>query len=96
MLVYNPAVPNAIPKAFPHRRIAFDSEVYLAEWFKKHTEEKGNLGKISSVAHSAVKISQFLACSPIILVGQDLSFCQQRLHCFHSFYYDEHMDKVSR
>ncbi len=96
LLVYNPAVPNAIPKAFPHRRIAFDSEVYLAEWFKKHTEEKGNLGKISSVAHSAVKFSQFLACSPIILVGQDLSFCQQRLHCFHSFYYDEHMDKVSR
>ncbi len=96
LLVYNPAVPNAIPKAFSNRRMAFDSEVYLAEWFRKHTEEKGNLGKISSVAHSAVKFSQFLACSPIILVGQDLSFCQQRLHCLHSFYHDEHMDKVGR
>ena len=95
-LVYNPAVPNAIPRAFPNQRMAFDSEIYLANWFKKHTEEKGSLGKISSVAHAAVKLSQFLACSPIILVGQDLSFCQQRLHCLHSFYHDEHMDKVAR
>ena len=95
-LVYNPAVPNAIPRAFPNQRMAFDSEIYLANWFKKHTEEKGSLGKISSVAHAAVKFSQFLACSPIILVGQDLSFCQQRLHCLHSFYHDEHMDKVAR
>ena len=96
VLVYNPAVPNVIPEAFPNRRMSFDSGVCLAEWFTKYTEEKGNLGKISSVAHSAVKFSQFLACSPIILVGQDLSFCQQRLHCLHSFYHDEHMDKVGQ
>jgi hypothetical protein len=95
-LVYNPAVPNVIPKAFPKRRLAFDSEVYLANWFKKHTEEKGNLGKVSSVAHSAVKLAQYFACSPIILVGQDLSFSKQRQHCLHSFYNEEHMDKVSR
>ena len=96
LLVYNQAVPNAIPKAFPNNRIAFDSEVYLAKWFKKQTEEKGNLGKISSVAHAALKFSQFLACSPIILVGQDLSFFQQRMHCLHSFYHEERMDKVAR
>ena len=95
-LVYNPAVPNAIPQAFPNRRVAFDSEIYLAKWLKQYTEEKGSLGKISSVAHAAVKLSQFLACSPIILVGQDLSFCQQRLHCLNSFYHAEQLDKVTR
>jgi hypothetical protein len=95
-LAYNPAVPNAIPKAFPNRRVAFDSEVYLAEWLKKHSEEKGNLGKITSVAHSAFKFAQHLACSPIILVGQDLSFHKQRLHCLHSFYYDDSMHLVNR
>lgn len=95
-LVYSPAVPSAIPKAFANRRVTFDSEVYLAEWLKKHTEEKGYLGKISSVAHSAFKLAQFLACSPIILVGQDLSFHKQRLHCRHSFYYDESMHLVNQ
>jgi hypothetical protein len=29
-------------------------------------------------------------------VGQDLSFYKQRLHCKHSFYYDEQMNKVDR
>ncbi|MBT5549781.1 MAG: motility associated factor glycosyltransferase family protein [Nitrospina sp.] len=95
-LVWSPSVPSAIPETFPEHRLIFDSEVYLAGWFKKYTEEKGNLGKISSVAHSAVKLAQYLACSPIILVGQDLSFYKQRQHCLHSFYYEKHMDKVSR
>lgn len=94
--VYNPAVPGILPKTFYKRRLIFDSEVYLAKWFKKYTEEKGSLGKISSVAHSAVMFSQYLGCSHIILVGQDLSFCKQRQHCLHSFYHEKNMDKVSR
>ena len=95
-LLFNSTVPNAIPKTFPKRRLVFDSEVFLAEWLKKFTEDKGSFGKISSVAHSAVKCAQFLGCSPIILVGQDLSFYKQRQHCLHSFYHEGHMDKVSR
>ena len=94
-LLYNSAVPNAIPKEFPKRRLAFDLEVYLAEWFRKYTDKKGDLGKISSVAHSAVKFAQYLGNSPVILVGQDLSFFNQRQHCLHSFYHEEHLDKVS-
>jgi hypothetical protein len=95
-LVYNPAVPSIIPNAFPNRRIAFDLEMFLSEWFKKHTEEKGGLGKITSVAHSAFKFAQYLSCSPIILVGQDLSFFKQRLHCLHSFYLDESINAINR
>ena len=95
-LVFNPAVPSAIPNAFPKRRLAFDSEIYLAQWFRKYTEEKGDLGKVTSVAHSAVQLAQYLACFPIILVGQDLSFCKQRLHCSNSFYFENNMDKVTQ
>jgi len=95
-LLYNSAVPNAIPKLFHNHKLVFDLEVYLAEWLSKYTNEKGSLGKISSVAHSAVTFAQYIGNSPIILVGQDLSFFNQRQHCLHSFYHEEHMDQVSR
>ncbi len=95
-LIYNSTVPDIIPRIFPKRRLVFDSEVYLANWFKKHTEDKGSLGKIFSVAHSAVKFAHFTGCSPIILVGQDLAFSRKRLHCRHSFYNEKFMDTVEK
>ena len=95
-LVYNASVPSVIPKSFPNKRIAFDLDFYLAEWFKNHSQDKGSLGKIFSVAHSALNFAKFLDCSPIILVGQDLSFNKQRLHCLHTFYQDESMRYVSK
>jgi hypothetical protein len=95
-LVFNPAVPKPIPESFPFRKFVFDSDVFLATWLKNNGEDKGSLGKISSVAHSAVQLAQYLGCSTTILVGQDLSFCKQRQHCLNSFYHEEHMDKVSR
>ena len=95
-LVYNPAVPKAITDEFPGSRLAFDSQVFLAEWFIRETGGKGGLGKVTSVAHSAVQFAQYLGCSPIIMVGQDLSFSKQRLHCNQSFYFIEMLDKVAR
>lgn len=95
-LVYNAAVPNTIPNSFPNRKIAFDLDAQLAKWFAKHTNEKGSLGKISSVAHAAFNFAKVLACSPVILIGQDLSFQNQRLHCTHSYYYYDSINLVSR
>jgi hypothetical protein len=95
-LVYNAAVPNTIPKNFPTRKIAFDLDVHLAKWFNKHSDAKGSLGKTSSVAHSAFNLAEFLACSPVILIGQDLSFQNQRLHCNQSFYFEDSINLVNR
>lgn len=95
-LVYNAAVPNTIPKNFPARKMVFDLDVHLAKWFNKHSDEKGDLGKTSSVAHSAFNFADFLACSPVILIGQDLSFQNQRLHCSQSFYFEDSINLVSR
>ncbi|MGY8766091.1 MAG: motility associated factor glycosyltransferase family protein, partial [Nitrospinaceae bacterium] len=95
-LVYNAAVPNTIPKIFPTRKMAFDLDVHLAKWFNKHSDAKGSLGKTSSVAHSALNFAEFLACSPVILIGQDLSFQNQRLHCNQSFYFEDSINLVSR
>jgi hypothetical protein len=95
-LVYNAAVPNTIPNIFPTRKLAFDLDVHLAKWFNNHSDEKGSLGKTSSVAHSAFNFSDFLGCSPVILIGQDLSFQNQRLHCTQSFYFEDSINLVSR
>ncbi len=95
-LIFNPAVPSIIPRIFPGRRLVFESEIYLAKWFKKYTEEKGGLGKVFSVAHSAAQFAQFSGCSQIILVGQDLSFSKHRLHCGHTFYNEEQVDKIDK
>jgi hypothetical protein len=94
-LVYNAAVPSTIPKSFP-KKIAFDLDLHLAKWFKTRSEEKGSLGKVTSVAHSAFNFAKYLACSPIILLGQDLSFHKQSLHCKYSFYYEDSINLVSR
>jgi hypothetical protein len=95
-LVYNAAVPNAIPQIFPTRKMAFDLDVHLAKWFNKYSAAKGSLGKTSSVAHSALNFAEFLSCSPVILIGQDLSFQNQRLHCTQSFYFEDSINLVSR
>ncbi len=95
-LVYNAAVPNTIPKNFPTRKMAFDFDVHLAKWFNKHSDEKGSLGKTSSVAHSAFNFAGFLDCSPVILIGQDLSFQNQRLHCTQSIYFEDSINLVNR
>ena len=95
-LVYNSAVPNTIPKSFPDRKIAFDLDLHLAKWFKSRSVEKGDLGKVTSVAHSAFNFANYLSCSPIILLGQDLSFHKERLHCKYSFYYEDSINLVSR
>jgi hypothetical protein len=96
LLVYNAAVPSIIPSSFIDKKIAFDLDFYLAQWFKTYLGVKGSLGKIFSVAHSAFNLAQYLSCSPIILVGQDLSFHKHRLHCLHSFYQDENMCLISK
>ncbi len=95
-LVYNAAVPSTVSESFPGKKVAFDLDIYLAEWFHRHSMKKGNLGKITSVAHSAFNFANYLSCSPIILVGQDLSFHRHRQHCLHSFYYEDNICLIKR
>ena len=93
-LVYDPCVPNAIPKRFANKKLVLDSEVSLSIWLRKISGEKGSLGKIFSVAHTALLFAQYLGCDPIILVGQDLSFAGSRLHCTGTYYNQAHQDQV--
>ena len=94
-LIYDPCIPSSITSLFKGNSIAVDSKISLAKWFSDHNEEKGCLGNVFSVAHSAFYISRIMGCNPIILVGQDLSFDGHRMHCTGSFYNQVSQDKIS-
>ena len=71
-----------------------ESKIELAKWITDHSEKKGALGDISSVAHAAFYLAQHMGCAPIILVGQDLSFEGHRMHCTDSFYNQANQDNI--
>lgn len=94
-MIYDPCVPSSITSLFKGRSIAVDSKIYLAKWLSDNNEEKGTLGNVFSVAHSAFYISRYMGCNPVILVGQDLSFEGHRMHCTDSFYDQARQDDIS-
>ena len=91
-LLYDPCIPKEIPDKFKVNKMVFDSNVDLPQWIAKQIEEKGSLGNNFSVAHTSFKLAKYLACEPIILVGQDLAFDGHRLHCSESFYNQSKLD----
>ncbi len=95
-LVYDPVIPDVIPKIFTDRRLAYDSSINLAQWLQKHLGRKGSLGKVFSVAHAAYKFAKLIGCTPIIFIGQDLSFTKKRLHSRNTYYYQYKEDLINR
>lgn len=95
-LLFDPSVLPLIPECFESRKLAFDSNVFLSQWIARHNGEKGSLGKMQSVAHTALKFAQHLGCRPIILTGQDLAFSQFRMHCRGSYFHEILQDALNR
>jgi len=93
-LIYDPCIPPEICSLFNKRKIIMDSKIELAKWITDHSEKKGSLGNISSVANAAFYLAQHMGCAPIILVGQDLSFEGHRMHCSDSFYSQANQDNI--
>ncbi|MZH05174.1 MAG: motility associated factor glycosyltransferase family protein [Nitrospinae bacterium] len=95
-LVYDPVIPSVIPTLFKGKRFIYDSPISLAHWVQNYTETKGSLGKVFSVAHAAYNLARLMGCSPIIFIGQDLSFNKKRLHSRNSYYYQRREDRINR
>jgi hypothetical protein len=58
-------------------------KIYIAELLPQILEECKNLKGLylgGSVAHSCIDLANMLGCSPIILLGQDLAYTQNRHH----------------
>ena len=94
-LIFDPCIPSTICSLFNERRIMIDSSIPLAKWLSDHSETKGSLDDVYSVAHSAFYLSRYMGCEPIIFVGQDLSFDRYRMHCKGTFYNQRHEDNIN-
>ena len=93
-LIYDPCIPFSVCSLFKTRKIVMESNIELAKWITDHSEKKGILENTSSVAHSAFHLARYMGCEPIILVGQDLSFEGNRMHCTDSFYSQLNQDSI--
>lgn len=72
-LVTYPIVPKEVIESFPGQRLcAFRDYGYFR--IMSLDREQGILPSSSSVAHMCVRLASYLACDPIVLVGQDLCF----------------------
>ena len=94
-LIYDPVIPPIIPTLFKGKRFIYDSSISLAQWMQKYIRKNGSLGKVFSVAHAGYNLARFMGCSPIIFIGQDLSFCKKRLHSRNTHYYQLREDKIN-
>jgi len=95
-LLYDPVIPEMIPELFSGKHLAYNSSINLAHWLQKHIGEKGSLGKVFSVAHAASQFASLMGCSPIIFLGQDLSFEKYRMHSKHSYYYSQRETTINQ
>ena len=95
-LLFDPTVPWVIPDAFKDRRLVLDSEVYFSKWIAQKNGSKGNLGKSLSVAHTGLLLAKHLGCSPVILIGQDLAFYKNRMHCSGAYYQNDFIELTRR
>lgn len=91
-LLFDPSVVPLIPESYKSHKLVFDSGISLSRWIATHNGEKGGLGKMQSVAHTALKFAQHLGCKPLILTGQDLAFSQYRMHCSVSYFHENQQD----
>ena len=72
--------------------IAFD----IMKWIENICGEKGEITHGGSVSTNAFDLAQRLSCSPIILVGQDLSFTGGRVHPKGSYMEEQIFFKTNR
>jgi hypothetical protein len=95
-LLFDPTVPWVIPDSFKNRRLVLDSEVYFSKWIAQNNGSKGNLGKSLSVAHTGLLLAKHLGCSPVVLLGQDLAFFKNRMHCSGAYYQNDFLELARR
>lgn len=80
-LVYHPSVSPHIVKHFPGPTYSMDASMPVYEWLKPFLLEKGTLDvEAMCQAHVAFNVAEWMGCAPIVFVGQDLCFSDDRLH----------------
>lgn len=61
----------------------------LCDWYAQAVEDKGSIDKGLSVSHTALLIAEALGCTPIVFLGQDLSYPHGDWHVKGSLQYQK-------
>ena len=80
MLVSELSTFPLILRSYKGKILFFRSVFPLGKWFEKFTESKGEIDMGGSVSTTAFDLAYQLGCDPIVLLGQDLAFIQDRTH----------------
>lgn len=80
-LVFHPgAYPEGIHR-FPGPRFTLArSANRIPAWLQQFLEDKGDLSPGTTVAHLSFHLARHMGCDPIVLMGQDLAFPQNKIH----------------
>jgi cytochrome c-type biogenesis protein CcmH/NrfG len=52
----------------------------IPNWLMQYVEDKGGLPAGTTVAHLSFFLARHMGCDPIVLIGQDLAFPQNKVH----------------
>jgi hypothetical protein len=85
-VVCEPSVSNKIVRKFPGKIVMVSSLFSLAKWLEQFGPTKGEIEIGGSVATGAYGLAQIMGCDPIVFVGQDLAYTNNKFHTKGTFF----------
>lgn len=80
-LVFHPGCYEKIFKQFPGPKFASATKMPAYHWLRHCWAEKGSVdGENQCQMHMGFVFAEWLGCNPIVIVGQDLCFTDERMH----------------
>ncbi len=95
VLAVETMVNSRIFKTFTGPKMIMDFGGNMLQWAKDHCEEKGIIECWGSISTTAFDLALKMDCSPIVMVGLDLSFEDGMLHARGSYSDDVHFNNVT-
>ncbi len=98
-LVFHPGCYEKIFKQFPGPKFASATSMPIYHWLQHCWTDKGSIdGENQCQMHMGFTLAAWMGCDPIIIIGQDLCFTDERMHVKGGSYLTEkseaeHVDK---
>jgi hypothetical protein len=89
-LVFHPTATTHIPRHFPGPQFTLDAAIPVYQWLQKFWSSKGAIDtECMCQVHVGFNLAQWMGCSTIILVGQDLCYTDDGMHVKNGGYLNE-------
>jgi hypothetical protein len=89
-LVFHPTATPHIPNHFPGPQFTLDATIPVYQWLKEFWSPKGAIDtECMCQVHVGFNLAQWMGCSTIILVGQDLCYTDDGMHVKNGGYLTE-------